>query len=172
VWLSIKKSRRTVHRQQLFCRILFVSHLAKALLSVICYSINKNRRHGTKWRWRRLCRVSSLTLDKSPLFAECMWYWHSAKKFPVDLFDGLLLSALGRTRQRLLLCRVPRTQHSAKKLYRFPGVSSLPSAIVMTLCKVPLCRVLHSTKWPKYCFLFVSIIQSKQTKDISYNHHI
>jgi hypothetical protein len=43
-----KKSRQTIHQQQLFCRVLFVSHLAKALLSVICYSVNKSRRHDTK----------------------------------------------------------------------------------------------------------------------------
>jgi hypothetical protein len=44
------------------------------------------------------------------------------------------------------LCRVPEPQYSAKKLYQFPGVPSLPSAMVMTLGKVPLCRVLHSIK--------------------------
>jgi hypothetical protein len=38
-----------------------------------------------------------------------------------------LSSALGGTRQRLLLCRVPRLQRSAKKLYQCPCVPSLPS---------------------------------------------
>jgi hypothetical protein len=46
------------------------------------------------------------------------------------------------------LCRVPWPQHSAKKLYRYLGVLSLPSAMVMTLGKLLLCRVLHSTKCP------------------------
>jgi hypothetical protein len=65
-------------------------------------------------------------------------------------------------------------RHSVKKLYRFPGVSSLLSAMVMALGKVPLCRVLHSAKWTEYLFLFVFIFQSKQTKYVtksSYMHH-
>jgi hypothetical protein len=35
---------------------------------------------------------------------------------------------------------------SAKNLYRCPGLGSLPSAMVLTLGKVPLCRVSHSAK--------------------------
>ena len=69
-----------------------------------------------------------------------------------------LPSALGGTRQRLFLCRVPRPQHSAKKLYRFPGVPSLPSVALGKVTRTP--------------FLFVFAISSKQTKDISHNHHI
>jgi hypothetical protein len=61
-----------------------------------------------------------------------------------------------------LLCRVPRSQHSGKKLYRFPGVPSLPSAMVIALGKV--------TRKP--LFLFVFAIPSKQTKDIYHSHHI
>jgi hypothetical protein len=40
-----------------------------------------------------------------------------------------LPSALVGTWQSLLLCRASRPQHSAKKLYRCPGVPSLPSAL-------------------------------------------
>jgi hypothetical protein len=40
-----------------------------------------------------------------------------------------------------VLCRVSGPQHSAKKLYRCPGVASLPSAMALTLGKAPLCRV-------------------------------
>jgi hypothetical protein len=47
-----------------------------------------------------------------------------------------LPSIVGGTRQRLPLCRVSRPQHSAKKLYRFLGVPSLPSAMALTLGKV------------------------------------
>jgi hypothetical protein len=45
------------------------------------------------------------------------------------------------TQQSLLLCRVPGSHHSAKKLYRGPGVPSLPSAMTLTLGKEVLCRV-------------------------------
>jgi hypothetical protein len=82
-----------------------------------------------------------------------------------------LTSTLGDTRQRLLLCRVSRPQHTAKKFYRFPDVPSLLSVMALTLDKVPLCRVLHSAKLPEYPFLFVFAIPSKQTKDILHNHH-
>jgi hypothetical protein len=58
----------------------------------------------------------------------------------------------------LLLCRVSRPQHSAKKLYRFLGVPSLPSVILSKVTRIP--------------FLFVFVVPSKQTKDISHNHHI
>jgi hypothetical protein len=63
-----------------------------------------------------------------------------------------LPSALDDTRQGSNLCRVSRPHHSAKWLYRCPGVPSLSSVVTMTLSKVPLCRVLHSAKWPEYPF--------------------
>jgi hypothetical protein len=47
-----------------------------------------------------------------------------------------LLSALEGTRQMFPLCRVLGPQHSAKKLYRFPCVPSLPSAMALILGKV------------------------------------
>jgi hypothetical protein len=79
-------------------------------------------------------------------FAECPLYWHSTKKHHVGLFtisfaecirrhsveehqwaplSVSLPSALGRTQQRLPLCRALWPWHSAKKLYRFPGVGGL-----------------------------------------------
>jgi hypothetical protein len=45
-----------------------------------------------------------------------------------------------------VLCRVLEPLHSAKNLYRCLGLSSLPSAMVLTLGKAPLCRVSHSAK--------------------------
>jgi hypothetical protein len=83
-------------------------------------------------------------------FAECIRK-HSAKAFSLPsvyctgdrqrsslwaLLPVPLSNALGGTRQRLFLCRVSWPQHSAKKLYRFSGVLSLPSAMSMTLGKV------------------------------------
>jgi hypothetical protein len=104
-------------------------------------------------------------------FVECI-RWHSTS------------SALGGTQQRLLVCRGSQPHHLAKKLYRGSGVPSLPSAVVMTLSKVTLCRVLHSiskvTKIPIF-YLFLLFHPNKQkmyhiiityTSHISQNHHI
>jgi hypothetical protein len=56
------------------------------------------------------------------------------------------------------LCRVPGPQHSAKKLYRIPGVPSLPRVTLGKVAIIP--------------FLFVFAIPSKQTKDTYRRHHI
>jgi hypothetical protein len=83
-----------------------------------------------------------------------------------------LLTALGGTRQSLLLCRVPRPHHSTKRLYRCPGVPSLSSASTLTLGKVPLCRdqntpflvvfLFHPSKQRIYHIIITDI----------HNHHI
>jgi hypothetical protein len=61
------------------------------------------------------------TRQRSYLFAECL---------QPALGNG---STSGARRQ--VLCQVPGPQHSAKKLYRCPGVASLPSAMALTLGK-------------------------------------
>ena len=45
---SAKNARRTVHRQQLLCRVLFVGHSTKTLPSAIWHSAKKSHRHGAK----------------------------------------------------------------------------------------------------------------------------
>jgi hypothetical protein len=52
--------------------------------------------------------------------------------------SGSLPSALYGTRQSVPLCRVPGPLHSAKNLYRCPGLGSLPSARATTLGKEPI----------------------------------
>jgi hypothetical protein len=75
-------------------------------------------------------------LDKESIFAECH-LGHSAKDPPGRvLMSGSLPSATCSTRQSVPLCRVPQTLHSAKNLYRCPGLGSLPSVRVLTLGKV------------------------------------
>jgi hypothetical protein len=97
--------------------------------------------------------------------------------------SGSLPSALYGTRQSVSLCRVPGPIQSTKNLYRCPGLSFLPSAMVLTLGKAPLCRVLHSAKHlfaecytrqsDQYTpFLFVFPIPTKRIKDISQISHI
>jgi hypothetical protein len=45
---SAKNARRTVHRQQPLCRVLFVGHSAKTLPSAKWHSAKKIHRHGAK----------------------------------------------------------------------------------------------------------------------------
>jgi hypothetical protein len=83
-------------------------------------------------------------LGKESIFAECH-LGHSAKNPPERVpMSGSLPSARYGTRQSVLLCRVSETLHSAKNLYRCPGLGSLSSAMALTLGKEPLCRVVHS----------------------------
>jgi hypothetical protein len=121
------------------------------------------------WQRLRLCRVRA---------GLAHGYGHQWAPLTVSLS-----TVLGGTRQRLLLCRVPRTQHSSKKFYQFISVSSLSSVMVMTLDKVPLCIVLHSTKWPEYPFFYLFLLFHPNnrniyhiiityTSQISQNHHI
>jgi hypothetical protein len=116
-----------------------------------------------------------VTLDKGSLFAERI-RWHSAKAPSLPSARWIstrqrdhqqvpllvrLPSAFVGTRQSLLLCRVPKPHHSAKRLYQCPGVPFLLSVMTLTLGKV--------TSIPLFiCFS----IPSKQTKDITHNHHI
>jgi hypothetical protein len=99
------------------------------------------------------------------LFTECLLYRPSAKKSSWAPLPVPLSSVLGDTRQRLRICLVSQPQHLAKKIYRFPGVPSLPSTVVMTLGKVPLCQVLHSiskvTRIP-LLYLFLLFHPNKQ----------
>jgi hypothetical protein len=134
---SAQRARHTVHRQSLLYRVLFLGHLPGSTRQ----------------------RKAAVTTpgDGDNVFAECH-KWHSAKKLPLPSvcrpaldkesvsevsMSGSLPSALYGTRQSMLLCRVPEPLHSAKNLYRCPGLGSLPSAMVLTLSKVPLCRVSH-----------------------------
>jgi hypothetical protein len=87
----------------------------KLLCQSLCRVLTRQR--------RPLCRVSvGLALGKG-----------STSGAPLLLS---LTSALGGSRRRVSLCRVSGPQHSVKKLYRFLGVPSLPSAMVMALGKV------------------------------------
>jgi hypothetical protein len=80
--------------------------------------------------------VHRVTLDKGYLFAECLLLALGKGIIHEPLLSVPLPSALGGTRQSLLLCQVPRPQHSAK-------LASLPSAKATTLSKetlpVPRC---------------------------------
>jgi hypothetical protein len=74
-------------------------------------------------------------LAKAPSLLSATWTSSRQREHKWLLLPVPLSSALEGTRQRLLLCRVSRLQHSAKKLYRFSVVPFLSSA-----------RSRHSTK--------------------------
>jgi hypothetical protein len=152
---SAKRARHTVHRQSLLCRVLFLGHSAKTLPNARKYSTKKSSRHGagvmetaslpsvlgdTRQR-SYLYRVSPNTLGKEVTFAECLPASTRQRIRQRVPMPASLSSALYDTRQSVPLCRVPGPLHSAKNLYRCPGLGSLSSAMVLTLGKVPLCRV-------------------------------
>jgi hypothetical protein len=179
---SAKWARHIVHRQSLLCRVLFLRHSAKTLPSARKYSAKKSRRHGTgvtetaslpsvlgDTRQRLLlCRVSPNMLSKEVTFAECLPSSTRQRICQRVPMLGSLPNALYGTRQSVSLCRVPGPLHSAKNLYRCLGLSSLPSAMALTLGKAPNTR--PSDQYTS--FLFVFPIPSKQTKDISQISHI
>jgi hypothetical protein len=173
---STKRARHTVHRQSRLCRVLFLGHSAKGFAE--CQKALDKRK-----------ATVTVMGDGDRVFAECPRR-HSAKEFTlpsvclttldkesarrVPLSDTLSSAWYG-TRQSVVLCRVPEPLHSAKNLYRCPGLGSLPSAMVLTLGKAPLCRVSHSANRPVGTF-FICFPYSIQTNkryfiDITYIHH-
>jgi hypothetical protein len=136
-----------VHRQSLLCRVLFLGHSAKRFAE--CQgALGKEKQPLRRWvtETASLPSVSLEALGKEYIFAECH-LGHSAKSPPGRVpMSGSLPSVLCGTRQSRPLYRVSETLHSAKNLYRCPGLGSLPSAMALTLGKEPLCRVLHSAK--------------------------
>jgi hypothetical protein len=96
-----------------------------------------------------ICRVSSNTLGKE-----------------ITSLSSVSQPTLGKGAtsgafcQFLCRCRVPGSQHSAKKLYRCPGVPSRPSAMTLTLGKVTSIHLFH---------LFFLFYPNKQK--ISHIHH-
>jgi hypothetical protein len=160
-----------------FAEYFFSGTRQRGLPSASDHSAKKSSRYGNGWRRR--------------VFAECPM-WHSAKELPLPSvcrhlghsaknpsgsvpMSGSLPSATYGTRQSVPLCRVSETLHSAKNLYRCPGLGSLPSAMALTLGKAPLCRVLHSAKWPVgtffICFLYSIHTNKRYHIYITYIHH-
>jgi hypothetical protein len=139
-----KRARRTVHRQRLLCRVLFLWHSAKTLSSARRYSAKKSGCHGAGvTETASLPSVYRPTLDKE-----------SASGVPLS---GSLSSALCGTRHSMPLCRVPGPPHSAKKLYWCPGIGAE-------------CNTRQSDQYTSFKFVFS--IPSKQTKDTSHISHI
>jgi hypothetical protein len=184
---SAKRARKTVHRQRLLCRVLFLGHSAQTLPSARQYSAKKSRRHGAgQYSSKKSLRWHS---TKKLLFVECLLVHSAQKVFFVECLPastrqkirqrvpmlGSLPSAFEGTWQSVPLCWVPGPPHSAKNLYRCPGLGSLSSAMVLTLGKAPLRRVSHSAKWLVHTF-FICFSYSIQTNkryiiDITYIHH-
>jgi hypothetical protein len=151
IWYSAKKSHRHVlhdTRQRLpFCRVSAGLALDKPPGPFASPFAECSKRHSAK----------ALSLP-STSWTSSRQREHQWTPLPVSFS-----SALRGTRQRFSLyrvpaglalgngstsgllcqslCRVPQPHHSAKKVYRFSGVPSLPSAIVTVFGKVTLYRV-------------------------------
>jgi hypothetical protein len=137
-----------VHRQSLLCRVLFLGHSTKWFAE--CQRTLGKKKQPLR---RRLMETTSLpSVCQSALDKE------SARGVPMS---GTFSSVWYGTRQSVLLCRVPEPLHSAKNLYRCPGLGSLPSAIVLTLGKVT------ST----HLFYLFSLFHPKKQK-IFHKYHI
>jgi hypothetical protein len=139
---SAKKARHTVHRQSLLCRVLFLGHSAKRFAK--CQTtLDKEKQLLRQWVTETASLPSVLGDTRQRCYlCRVLSVRHSAKNPPERVpMSGSLPSAWHGTRQSVLLCRVSRTLHSAKNLYWCPGLGSLPSAMVWTLGKAPLCRV-------------------------------
>jgi hypothetical protein len=138
---STKRARRTVHRQRLLCRVLFLGHSAQTLPSARHYSTKKSRRHGVGVTETALCQVSPNTLGIEVTLCRGSAGQHSAKNPSagphVRFFDKCFIWHSTK-RASLPSARATTLDN--------PGLGSLPSAMVLTLGKAPLCRVLHSAK--------------------------
>jgi hypothetical protein len=139
---SAKKARHTVHRRSLLCRVLFLEHSEKRFAErqrALGKEKQPLRRRVTETA--ALLSVPGDTRQRSYL-CRVSARQHSAKALSLP-------SATCDTRQRTrqggspcqVLCRVSETLHSAKNLYRCPGLGSFPSVMALTLGKAPLCRV-------------------------------
>jgi hypothetical protein len=144
---SAKKSRHAVHRQSLLCRVLFLGHSAKRFAE--CQTALGKEKQPLQHQVTETAslRVSRVALNKGVTFAECcrsdtrqrshlcrVPLGHSVKNPPERVPLSVSVPIVpGGTRQSVLLCRVSGTLHSAKNLYRCPGLGSLPS---VTLGKV------------------------------------
>jgi hypothetical protein len=149
------RTRHTVHRKNLLCRVLSLEHSVQTLPSAMQYSAKKSSRHGAgvtetatlpsvlgNTRQRSyLCQVSPNTLGKEVIFAECLPFNTRQRIRQRVPMSCSLSSALYGTRQSVSLCRVPGPLHSAKNLYQCLGLGSLPSVMALTLGKAPLCQV-------------------------------
>jgi hypothetical protein len=130
---SAKKARHTVHRQSLLCRVLFLGHSAKRFAE--CQTTLNKEKQLLRQRVTETASLPSVLGDTRSVR-------HSTKNPPERVpMSGSLPSAWHGTRQSVLLYQVSRTLHSAKNLYKCPGLGSLLSAMVWTLGKAPLCRV-------------------------------
>jgi hypothetical protein len=137
---STKKARHTVHWQSLLCRVLFLGHSTKRFAE--CQGALGKEKQSLRRRVTEMASLPSVcpsALGTESIFAECH-RGHSAKnplgRIPMS---GSLPSATYGTWQSMPLYRVSETLHSAKNLYRCQGLGSLPSAMVLTLGKEPLC---------------------------------
>ena len=121
VWHSAKHTRQKIDRQSTLCRVYFIGHSAKALPSAPETLGKEKRPSRRRFRWRSLCRVSTLPALGKDFF-----------KFFLKL--SLPSANTWGTRQRasifflrIFFAECQTSRHSAKIFYFF-FKNSLPSA--------------------------------------------
>jgi hypothetical protein len=114
---STKRARHTGIGKAFFAEYFFSGTRQSGLPSAREHSAKKSSRYGARWRRRRLCRVSQVTLGKGVTFAKC-------------LPDS--------TRQRIRQ-RGPHVRYFVECLvWHSTKRASLPSARAITLGKEPI----------------------------------
>jgi hypothetical protein len=108
-----------VRRQSLLCRVIFLGHSAKRFAEF----------QGVLGKEKQLLRRRVTETASLPSVQGDTRRTALGKESTSGVsMSGTLSSALYGTRQSVLLCRVSEPLHSAKNLYRCPGLGSLPTA--------------------------------------------
>jgi hypothetical protein len=158
-----KNARRTVHRQQPLCRVLFVGHSVKKV-TVTAPSDGDGSfaeclpRHSAKTgpvgSTASSCAESARRHSAKEATLPSVWWTGTRQRvlqwapLPVPL-PSALATALGKddfVGSQVSFFAECHGQHSAKMALPVPRLPSLPSAMVIALGKATLCRVLHSAK--------------------------
>jgi hypothetical protein len=175
-----------VHRQSRLCRVLCLGHLAKRFAE--CQGALGKEKQPL---WRRVTETKSLpsvpgdTRQRSSLCrVSARRHWTKNKSLssatwdtrqrtrqrgsPCQVLCRVLVTALSK---RMILCRVSETLHSAKNLYRCPGLGSLPSAVLDTPQSTSLLSVTLVKVTSRNLFYLFFIFHPNKQK-ISHIHHI
>lgn len=141
-----------------------------SLSSILSRALSKEK---ASWRWvmtvMESLRVFGQALDKESTFAEYLAHSHLAKKVLWDPFEVPVSSVWTGTRQRIMVCQVLWSLHSAKQVSWCPCMLYLLSA---TYNKV-------TRDLPFYLFLIfllskheIYIINTTYTSQISHKSHV
>jgi hypothetical protein len=113
-WALGNKSRRdgAKWRWWSLCRVYSLTLGKEATFASVCWPDSRQKATFASACWPDT-RQRKLQWDSTTIYVSRVTSWHSAKGASVSPLPVSLSSALGDTRQRELLCRVPGLLHSA-----------------------------------------------------------